>query len=338
MLAAAPLAAAPGVAHARVLEVGPGRPYDRPSAAAAAARAGDTVVIAPGTYYDCARWTADGLTIVGERADPAGSAAEAGVTLTDVACEGKAAFVISGDGVTVRDIGFARIRVPDDNGAGIRSTGRDLTVEDSRFVNTQVGILGESPGGGFLRVIGCDFREIGDSLTGRVNNAIHASGFDLARVERSSFTAARGGADMLLRAGRSELVGDRLADEGGHMRGPMVIVEGGALLLRDNVVELAAGAAARPGVVLATGEASVIAVRDNVMRDAGGGGTPLLRNWTGQPVTEAGNQVPAGGAAVSDAGLTYHRLRAAAAEARDRLHALLRAARHMAGEAARALR
>jgi hypothetical protein len=321
--AALVLAFLPGIAQARTLLVGPGREYEKPSFAARAAEAGDTVSIAPGDYFDCAIWSADKLTILGEDGGNA--------TLTDVACGGKGAFVIAGNGVTVRHLTFARIRVPDDNGAGIRAGGRDLTVQDSRFLNTQMGILADSPGGGFLRVENCVFEEVGSSLNNRVNYAIRASGFDLVRVERSTFSKARGGADMSIVAARTELVDNRLADEGGHMTGPMVTTRGGALLLEGNTIDLAAGAAARPGVVLATDDAIAIAVRGNTLRDAGAGATPLLRNWTNQDATiGANNIVPAGTDIVTDAGITWHRVRATAAEMRDTVHELYAVARHLA--------
>jgi hypothetical protein len=312
----------PAVAAARTLEVGPGREFERPSLAAAAAQDGDVVSIAPGEYFDCATWGANRLTIVGEGA---------GATLTDSACGGKGAFIIVGDGVTVRNLAFARIRVPEDNGAGIRAQGRDLTVEDSRFVNDQVGILAAAPGG-FLRVVGCTFSEQGSSLTGRLNYAVRASGYALLRIERSTFEKARGGADVLAEAGRTELVGNRLFDEGGRMEGPLVAVQGGSLLLEGNTVELAAGAAARRGVVLAVGEAPAIAVRGNALQGAGAGGVPLLRNWTGQDAAVGANTVPAGTEAVTDSGITWHRMRATAAELRDALLDLYRQARHLAAE------
>jgi hypothetical protein len=317
-------------AAARTLQVGPGRPYERPSAAAVAAEDGDTVLIAPGEYFDCATWRADHLTIAA--APPEAGAADAEVTITDAACGGKAAFVITGNGVTVRNIGFARIRVPSDNGAGIRGEGRDLTVEDSRFVNNQMGILSTSPGGGFLRIVGCGFFENGSSLGGHLNDAVRASGFDLLHIERSRFARARGGGHVSAAVGRTELVDNAFADEGGHMQGPLVTVDGGALLLQDNLFDLAAGAAERPGAVLATGEATAIAVRGNTLRDASNSGVALLRNWTGQDATVADNTVPVGAEAVSDASITYHRLRATAAKIRDTLRALLGAARHLAAE------
>ena len=43
-------------AMARTLQVGADKEYKEPSKAAAAARDGDTVVIDPGEYFDCAAW------------------------------------------------------------------------------------------------------------------------------------------------------------------------------------------------------------------------------------------------------------------------------------------
>lgn len=333
LLAAAALAAAlaAATAAARTLQVGPGQAYDRPSGAARDARDGDTVLIAPGDYFDCARFTADRLTIAGA---PGGEA-----TLTDQACDGKAALVLSGNGITIRHLGFARIRVPDDNGAGIRADGADLTVEDSRFDNTQIGILARSAAGGTLRVIGCRFRAIGATQGGRVNTAIHADGFAQVRIEASDVSDARAGAAMFLRAGAVELVGNRLSDTGGAMQGPLVLVDSARLRLEDNQVTLGAAAAARPGVVLATADASgdatgaadTIIVRGNLLREAGAGGVPLLRNWTGRPAVAEANSVPPGSEAVSTQGFAYHRLRASAAELRARLQALWQAARHVGG-------
>ena len=312
----------PAVADARTLAVGPGREFAKPSLAAQAAQDGDTVSIAAGEYFDCAVWGANRLTVVGEGG---------GATLTDSACQGKAAFIIVGDGVTLRNLGFARIRVPEDNGAGIRAQGRDLTVEDSRFVNDQVGILGAGAGG-FLKVVNCTFTEQGSSLTGRINYAVRASGYDLLRIERSVFEQARGGADVSSEGARTELVGNRLLDEGGHMEGPLVLVQGGSLLLEGNTIELAAGAAARPGVVLAVGEAPAIAVRGNTLAGAGAAGVPLLRNWTGQDAAVGANTLPAGSDAATDAGITWHRMRATAAGLRDAMYELYRQARHLAAQ------
>jgi hypothetical protein len=71
-------------------------------------------------------------------------------------------------------------------------------------------------------------------------------------------------------------------------------------------------------------------VRNNTLAGAGAGTTPLLRNWTGQDAASVNNIVPAGSAAVTDSGITWHRLRATAAELRDTVRELLHMARHLA--------
>jgi hypothetical protein len=311
----------------RVLEVGAGQTYEVPSAAAANVRDGDTVAISPGTYFDCALWHASRLTIAATGPD---------VVITDRACAGKAAFVISGDHVVVRGLVFTRIRVPDGNGAGIRAEGNDLTVEDSRFINNEVGILAGGPGGS-LRIAGCTFDANGASLDGRPTHGVSAGTLALLRIDHSTFQQARGGDHIASAALTTELVGNRLADEGGAMTGPLVSVYGGALTLDGNTVELAAGSADRPGAVLVTGGASSIQVHGNTLVEPRGN-APLLRNWTGLAVSEGANTVPANALAVSDSAATYHRLRARLAIWRNQARAILASARHHVAELARKLR
>lgn len=314
-----------GQPAARVLDVGPGGAFAAPSDAAAVVRDGDTVTIAPGIYYDCALWRASGLTIVGTGP---------GVVITDRACLGKAAFVIQGDRVTIGALSFARVRVMDGNGAGIRAEGRDLVVTDSRFINNQIGILAGGQGGS-LRISGCDFDGNGVSWDGQATHAVVAGSLDLLRIEHSSFRGARGGDHIASRARRTELDDNRLADEGGAMSGPLVSVVGGVLSFAHNTVDLSPGAAERPGAVLVSGDASAITVNGNTLHEPYGS-VPLVRNWTGLTATEDANRVPHDSAAVSDRGAFYHRLRSRMAALRSHMHDVMVLVRHLAGQLMRA--
>src|SRR5438067_1100163 len=71
-------------AAAATLMVGAGQTYAAPSDAARVALRVDTVHILAGTYFDCAVWSADDLTIEG---------VGLGTVLTDKICQGKAIFV-----------------------------------------------------------------------------------------------------------------------------------------------------------------------------------------------------------------------------------------------------
>ena len=94
------------IGAAAILDVGPGRVFHTPSAAAAAARQGDVIRIAPGLYEDCAVWRADGLIIEGEDAER--------VVIGNRTCLGKGVFVIAGNDVTVRGVTLrgARSKTP----------------------------------------------------------------------------------------------------------------------------------------------------------------------------------------------------------------------------------
>ena len=124
------------------LQVGPGKKFDKPSAAIKAAKDGDTVEIdAAGKYEgDVCFVSANNLTLrgVGEgRARLPAAGKSAG---------GKAIWVIQGDNATVENIEFSGCRVPDGNGAGIRLEGTGLTVRNCKFHDCQDTILtGKNP-------------------------------------------------------------------------------------------------------------------------------------------------------------------------------------------------
>jgi hypothetical protein len=323
------LAAVAGVcglpAAARTLEVGAGQAYASPSEAAAAARDGDTVAIAPGSYFDCAIWHANGLTIAGTGGD---------VQITDRTCAGKAGFVVEGDGVTIRGLTFTRMRVPDGNGAGIRAEGRDLTVEDSHFVNNQVAIL--TSGGGSLSISGSTFSENGAGTAEHPLQAVLAGSLDRLSISRSVFEDPRGSGHVASSAARTELVGNRLSGEGGGTSGPLVSVSGGVVVLDGNSFTLPPGPADRPGAVLVFGDAEALAVHGNTLTEPAGS-VPMVRNWGGATAVSYGNTVPDGVEAVSEGGATYHRLRSRMAALRSSARAAAGMARHEVAVTARGL-
>lgn len=130
----------PVSAFAATLSVGADKPYATPCAAAAVAEDGDTVEIDAGTYTgDVCAWTASGLTI-------RGVGGYAHLEADGAAYGGKAIWVIQGDDTTVEWIEFSGATVPDQNGAGIRQEGTNLTVDHCYFHDNEDGILaGDDP-------------------------------------------------------------------------------------------------------------------------------------------------------------------------------------------------
>ena len=202
----AALLAMGAAASARTLEVGLGKEFKQPSDAAAAARAGDRILIQPGEYFDCATLKANNLTVEGV-GDPAK------VVLTDKTCGGKALLITTGNGITVRNLTLTRARVPDGNGAGIRNEAADLTVDGVRFINDQDGILSTTVDGGTLLVRNSLFDRNGVCLEGAgCAHGIYAGAAALVRVENTTFTGTKQGHSIKSRALRTEVIGCTIKD------------------------------------------------------------------------------------------------------------------------------
>jgi hypothetical protein len=216
-------------ALAATLEVGPGKTYAAPSAAAAAAHDGDHVVIAAGSYFDCAVWKANDLTIEG--------AGPEATVITDKTCNGKALFITQGSNITIRNLMLTRARVPDMNGAGIRAEGGDLTIEHVQFVNNQNGILtGPLPG---KKVVIRDSVFIHNgTCDGACAHGIYIGQIALIRVERSRFFETKQGHSIKSRAQRTEVIGCDIADGAdGTSSYAVEVPNGGAVVLRDNHIQ-----------------------------------------------------------------------------------------------------
>ncbi len=309
LIAASLLAAAP--AAARTLVVGPGEPFAAPADAARAVQDGDTVLIRAGTYYGCASWRASGITVAGEGPD---------TVLSDAACEGKAAFVVSGNDVTVRDLTLTRVRVPDGNGAGIRAEGRNLQVERVRFINDQRGILVGGQPGSILRVLSCEFSEIGSPDDPRPSPAVAVGATERLEVRDSAFRDARTGNAITSDAASTVVVGNRIAAAGN----PPAIQVSAAAEVSANRFELTAGEGQRAAILLTGSGAAEI--RDNRLVN-NGDPAALVLDWSdGDPVL-AGNTVPPSDTEITTSGVLTHKARSTARSGVDAMRGLLGSAK-----------
>ena len=289
-------------AQARVLAVGPGQEFDSPSRAVRAAAAHDTVLIEPGTYYDCAVATVP-LTIEGHGP---------GVVLTDKTCEDKAILVLRGGTMVVRNLTLARARVGDGNGAGIRMEGDGLLAEHVVFDNDEVGIL--SGGMGPVQVRDCTFQ--GGGVGGeRPLAALFVGPAAALTVERSRFAAIRG-AQVISGAVLTTISGS-IFDTGAEARGLDVH---GALLMQGNT--LTAGPAAAAGMVRVDGPGPVTLRQNRFI------GRVMLQDWTGGTPVLENNELSPGAEAVSTEGVWRHRASAALHGAKDGARALAGQVKH----------
>jgi hypothetical protein len=220
-----------GSASAATLDVGAGKKYPNPSAAAEAAHDGDHIVIAAGEYFDCAFWRASNLVIEG--------AGPEATVITDKACGGKALFVIDGDNIVVRNLTLTRARVPDGNGAGIRAEGGSLTVEHVRFVNNQDGILSSALPQATILIRDSEFLRNGTCENGGgCAHGIYINETKLLRIERTKFFETKQGHHIKSRGARTEIIDCDIADgPNGTASYSIDIPNGGSVLLRNTKIE-----------------------------------------------------------------------------------------------------
>ncbi len=211
----------------RVLRVGRMRKYNRPGAAAWDARDGDIIEIDAGTYVDCATWRANDLVIrgVGGRAH-----------VRDKMCAGKAIWITQGRNITIENIEFSGMRVPDRNGAGIRHEGAGLTVRDSWFHDGEQGILGGGAKPGDVVIIE-------NSRFVRLGRDGQAHGIYIGRADRlvirgSLFRdCSDQGHCVKSLAKRTEISCSVIASLEGDSSYEIDLPAGGQVEIRDNVIQ-----------------------------------------------------------------------------------------------------
>ena len=206
-------------------KVGPGEAFAKPSDVVASLKSGDTVEIAPGTYEDCVVWPKRirGLTIEGKNA-----------VITGRSCGGKGLFVVNASDVIIRGLTFQGAKVPDHNGAGIRSEGANLTVEDSRFIDNENGILaGKNPDSAII-VKGSHFEGNG-SCEGPCAHGIYVGAVKSLRIVQSVFVGQHQGHHIKSRALSTDIANNEIKDGAkGDASYLIDIPNGGTVSIRDN--------------------------------------------------------------------------------------------------------
>lgn len=272
-------------ATAKVLEVGPDKPFRQPSDAIAAAENGDDVRIAGGQYFDCAIVRQDNLTIEGIGPD---------AVLTDKTCAGKALLVIDGNNVTVRNLTLQRARVPDRNGAGIRAEGGDLTVENTRFINNENGILAADNPSASFRITGSSF--IGNGrCDGACAHGLYIGHAKLLVVDHTRFFDTHVGHNIKSRALRTEITDCDIED--GPTGTSSYLIEapnGGTLIVERNKMEKGRLSQNQGNTIMIGSEGvtqptAQITIRDNVFSNDENRPTTFVTNRTATPAELSGN-------------------------------------------------
>ena len=229
----APVKTACDSATGPVLEVGPGKKYAKPSAAASAARAGDVIRIAAGDYRaDVATWKANNLTICG-------SGGRARLFADGKSAGGKGIWVVTGSDITIDSMEFHQAKVKDKNGAGIRVEHKsgDLRIINSGFFDNENGIL-TAKGPITLTIERSEFaRNSAANTTGQTHN-IYVGAIDQVSVSGSFFHESRYGHNFKSRAKVSVLEHNYLMDGPAGMSSYLAdFPNGGKVVLRGNLMQ-----------------------------------------------------------------------------------------------------
>ena len=227
-----------------ILRVGPSAEYPTPSAAAAAARDGDTIEIASGDYRgDVAVWNANRIRIVGAEPRPH-------IHAEGRDAQGKAIWVVRGDNVTIENVEMSGARVADGNGAAIRAEGRNLLLRNAYLHDNENGLLSGANPTSEITIEHCEFAHNGGG-EGQTHN-LYIGAIAKLTVRQSYLHHAIVGHNLKSRAAISIITDNRLADESdGRASYEADFPNGGQVLLAFNIFQK--GPSAENGTLVSYG-------------------------------------------------------------------------------------
>ncbi len=180
-----------------------------------------TIRIAPGVYKDCAHQHDGLITYV---------AAEAGTAIFDGGiCDDKATLVLGGRGSIIDGLVFRNMRNDDNNGAGIRLESGPLEVKNTKFQDSQEGILTADDPSSAITVDRSTFSGLGncDDESGCAHG-IYVGMYGSLTVTHSRFDRGTGGHYLKSRATRIMVSDSSFDDTKGTKTNYMIDLPAGA--------------------------------------------------------------------------------------------------------------
>jgi hypothetical protein len=251
-----------------------------------------TILIAAGHYRQCAVQSAGQIAFV---------ARQPGTAVFDgVACEGKAALVLNGQGATVNGLTFENLEVPDGNGAGIRLEQGNLTVRESLFRDSQSGILSHDDPEATIRIDRSTFSGLGycgDDCA----HSIYIGNYGRLIVDHVRFERGTGGHYIKSRGARLEVRGSSFDDSRGTATNYMIdLPNGGTGTIDGNAFVQGKGKENYTAMIVVAAEEIVrpsagLTVTANVASLAPGAKpTSFVVDFTGDPLRIEGNRLGTG--------------------------------------------
>lgn len=219
-----------------------GQQFTTLTAAVTAAQPGDTIRVQAGTYTNDFPSTISNLTIEGV-------GGQVNLVATEQPPNGKAILDVAGD-VTLRNLTFSGVTVPDANGAGVRYESGNLTVEDCVFHDNQNGLFANPDPNGTISIQGSEFYRNGTSAGNTHNIYV----LDIARftLARSYVHDANVGHEVKSRAESNVIINNRIFDNDGTSSYSIDLPNGGDAVISSNTIEQ--GPNGQNPIIIAYGE------------------------------------------------------------------------------------
>lgn len=254
-----------------------------------------TILVAPGTWRDCAVQGAGDVTY---------KAVEPGTAIFDRrTCEDKAALVLRGRSASVDGLIFQNMKVPDANGAGIRLEKGSLTVRNTTFRESEQGILSAADPNGSILIERSTFSRLGRCDRGlSCAHSIYIGDYGALTVRKSRFEKGNGGHYVKSHAARIEVTDSTFDDVQGSTTNYMIDLPVGASgLIARNLFVQGENKENHSAFITVAPEgrqrdSSGLKIVDNDARIAPGINrtSAFVANWTGDAVQIGANKLGPG--------------------------------------------
>jgi len=216
--------------RADTLRVGPGKAYAAPCAAVAMAHDGDVIEIDAAGKYD-----GDVCAIDKNHLTLRGVAGRAKIDAAGKNFGGKAIWVITGHDTTVENVEFSGATVADQNGAGIRQEGDNLTVRGCYFHDNDDGIL---TGASLTSEIVIEFSEFARNGFGDgYSHNLYIGNVARFTIRYSYSHSAKIGHLLKSRAAQNYVLYNRLTGEAGTSSYELDLPNAGTSVVLGNLIE-----------------------------------------------------------------------------------------------------
>jgi hypothetical protein len=291
--------------------------FRTPGEAARAAVGGEVVEIQAGEYVDCATWPVS-VTIRGVGGRP---------VVRDVACGGKAIWIIQGAETTIENIEFTGMAVPDRNGAGVRHEGGRLVLRDVYLHDGEQGLLADANPEATVLIEDSLFERLGQD---GLSHGVYANQIGELVIRNSQFLASQNeGHEIKSRALRTVIECSTIASLDGVDSRNIDLPNGGDVEIRGSVIQQGTNSLNREiigyGLENAPNPIQRLVITDTLFLNDAGDGTFV--HIAGDPMVEVHDDVFVGGGTVQLGGdpfavnVTFRNREAAAVPAEPELPA-----------------